>query len=232
MKFPFLFRRAAALAYDTRKIICKFTCVAVFSLSASVAAAGTVTIAALGDSLTHGYGLPPDEGFTVQLENWLNARGADVEVLNAGVSGDTTAGGKARLDWTLTSEVDAIIVELGANDMLRAFDPAVTRANLDHILAETARRGLPTLLAGISAPANYGPDYKREFDSIFPDLAAEHGALLYPQFFAAIGADEDIEAARKLMQSDGIHPNAEGVAAIVADIGPLVEELVRRARAE
>jgi acyl-CoA thioesterase-1 len=232
MKFPFLFRRAAALAYDTRKNICKFTCIAGFALFAPAAMAGTVTIAALGDSLTHGYGLPPAEGFTVQLEQWLNARGADVAVVNAGVSGDTSAGGRARLDWTLTPEVDAVIVELGANDMLRGFDPALTRGNLDAILAEIAARGLPTLLAGVTAPSNYGAEYKQEFDAIYPDIAQKYGALLYPQFFAAIGADQDIEAARKLMQPDGIHPNAEGVAAIVADIGPLVEQLARRARGE
>ncbi len=191
-----------------------------------------MTIAALGDSLTHGYGLPPEEGFTVRLEEWLNARGADVVIVNAGVSGDTTAGGKARLDWTLTPEIDAVIVELGANDMLRGFDPALTRANLDAILEGVAARGLPALLAGIRAPSNYGPDFKRDFDAIYPDLAAKHDALLYPDFFAGLDAEADIEAARKLMQSDGIHPNAEGVDRIVADIGPLVAELARRAREE
>ncbi len=232
MKSPSFLSRVAALAYDTHRFICKFTAVAVFSLAAPLAAAETVTIAALGDSLTHGYGLPPEEGFTVRLEEWLNARGADVVIVNAGVSGDTTAGGKARLDWTLTPEIDAVIVELGANDMLRGFDPALTRANLDAILEGVAARGLPALLAGIRAPSNYGPDFKRDFDAIYPDLAAKHGALLYPDFFAGLDAEADIEAARKLMQSDGIHPNAEGVERIVADIGPLVAELARRAREE
>ncbi len=232
MKSPSFASRAAVLAYDTHRFICKFAAVAVFSLTAPLAAAETVTIAALGDSLTHGYGLSPEEGFTVRLEEWLNARGEDVVIVNAGVSGDTTAGGKARLDWTLTPEIDAVIVELGANDMLRGFDPALTRANLDAILEGVAARGLPALLAGIRAPSNYGPDFKRDFDAIYPDLAAKHDALLYPDFFAGLDAEADIEAARKLMQSDGIHPNAEGVDRIVADIGPLVAELARRAREE
>ncbi len=189
-----------------------------------------VTIAALGDSLTHGYGLPPDQGFVPQLQEWLRARGLDVTVLNAGVSGDTTAGGLARLDWTLTPEVDALIVELGANDFLRGIDPAAARANLDAILTRAGDAGLPVLLIGLPAPGNYGADYKQQFDAIWPDLAAKHGTLLVTSFFRGLatpGADPAAERER-VMQPDGTHPNAEGVARIVADIGPEVAALVAR----
>jgi acyl-CoA thioesterase I len=182
-------------------------------------------IAALGDSLTQGYGLPEAEGFVPQLEAWLRANGApEAEVINAGVSGDTTAGGLARVDWALDGDVDAVIVALGGNDLLRGIDPSTTRANLDGILAATEARDLPVLLAGLPAPGNYGPDYKAEFEAIFPDLAAEYGAILYPSFLAGIG--ERLDTAGPLMQPDGIHPNAEGVAAIVEDIGPVVLELI------
>lgn len=194
------------------------------------AAAEPVTIAALGDSLTHGYGLPPDQGFVPQLQAWLRARGLDVTVLNAGVSGDTTAGGLARLDWTLTPEVDALIVELGANDFLRGIDPATARANLDAILTRAGDAGLPVLLIGLPAPGNFGPDYKQQFDAIWPDLAAKHGTLLVTSFFRGLatpGADPAAERER-VMQPDGTHPNAEGVARIVADIGPEVAALVAR----
>ncbi|MGM0585532.1 MAG: arylesterase [Pseudomonadota bacterium] len=203
---------------------------ALLALAPPVAAAQTV-IAALGDSLTHGYGLPEEEGFVPQLEAWLRERGHDVRLINAGVSGDTSRGGRSRLDWTLTPEVDAVIVELGGNDLLRGIDPAETRANLDHILSELDRRGLPALLAGLPAPGNYGQDWKREFDAIFPELAEKHDALLHPNFMAAIGGPEDRDEAAKLMQPDGIHPNADGVARIVEDIGPLVEKLIARAEA-
>jgi acyl-CoA thioesterase-1 len=198
---------------------------------ASVAEAETTTIAALGDSLTHGYGLAPEDAFPAQLERWLEARGHDVEVINAGVSGDTTRGGLSRLDWTLSDEVDAVIVELGGNDLLRGIDPAESRANLDAILAELDARGLPALIAGLPAPGNYGPDFKREFDAMFPELAEKWGAILYPNFMAALSEREDRAEAMRLMQEDGIHPNAEGVAAIVEAIGPSVERLVERARA-
>lgn len=212
------------------------TLVLLTSLAGVSVADETVTVAALGDSLTHGFGLPPAEAFPAQLEAWLRARGHDVAVLNAGVSGDTTAGGLARLDWTLSGEVDAVIVELGGNDLLRGIDPAASRANLDAILAELSSRGLPALVAGLPAPLNYGPDFKRDFDGMFPELATRYEALHYENFMQAITPDglETADArarALKLMQSDGIHPNAEGVARIVEDIGPLVEELVARARA-
>jgi acyl-CoA thioesterase-1 len=188
------------------------------------------TILALGDSLTQGYGLPEAEGFVPQLQGWLRENGVpDAIVINGGVSGDTTAGGLARIGWSLTDEVDAVIVALGGNDLLRGIDPAASRANLDGILTEVGDRGLPVLLAGLPAPSNYGPEYKAEFEAMFPELAEAHGAIYYPSFLAGMGEGRDIAAVRALMQPDGLHPNAEGVAAIVEGIGPMVLELLAAA---
>lgn len=200
-----------------------------FAAAGPVAAAET-TILALGDSLTHGYGLAEADGFVPRLQEWLRARGHDVEVINAGVSGDTTRGGLSRLDWSLTPEVDAVIVELGGNDLLRGMDPAASKANLDEILTRLQAKGLPALLTGLPAPLNYGQDWQEAFDAMYPALAEAHGALLYPNFLAGIGGLGDREAARALMQADGIHPNAEGVKKVVEGIGPTVEELIARAK--
>lgn len=192
------------------------------------AAADAVVIAMLGDSLTQGYGLPPRDGLVPRMKAWLEDRGHEVDLINAGVSGDTSAGGLARLDWTLTPEVDALVVELGANDMLRGIDPAVTRANLDSILSGAVDRGLPVLLVGVKATGNYGPDYKAAFDAIYPDLAQIHGARLYPDFFAPLVAADDGTAATRgrLIQPDGLHPTAAGVALVVEALGPQVEALI------
>ncbi len=195
-------------------------------------AAQPATLLALGDSLTHGYGLPQQDGFVPQLESWLRERGHEVEVVNAGVSGDTTRGGLSRLDWSLTSEVDAVIVELGGNDLLRGIDPASSHENLDAILTQLGERGLPALLAGLPAPRNYGDDWKDAFDAMYPDLAEEHGAILYPNFLQGLGGDDNRDIPRDLIQADGLHPTAEGVAKIVAHIGPEVERLLERARAD
>jgi acyl-CoA thioesterase-1 len=196
-------------------------------LTGTAAAAEPVTIAALGDSLTQGYGLMQEDGFVPQLEAWLQGQGADVTVINAGVSGDTTAGGLSRVAWTLTPEVDAMIVTLGGNDLLRGIDPENSRANLEGILQAASEAGVEVLLVGMEAPGNYGPDYKAAFDSIYPDLAAEFDVPLVPSFFEGLLADGDIEAARaRYMQADGIHPNPEGVALIVAEIGPAVLDLI------
>lgn len=189
-----------------------------------------MTVAALGDSLTQGYGLPQGDGFVPQLEMWLKERGHDAIVINAGVSGDTTAGGLSRIDWTLTPEVDALIVALGGNDLLRGIDPASSRANLDAILARAAEAEVPALLVGMSAPGNYGADYKAAFDAIYPELAEAYGTLYAPSFLGALEDLPDREAAiADFLQPDGIHPNAEGVALIVEALGPAVEDLVRRA---
>ncbi|CAN0599857.1 unnamed protein product, partial [Ectocarpus sp. 12 AP-2014] len=155
-------------------------------VSAGAVSAEPVTIAALGDSLTQGYGLPADEGFVPQLSGWLTAHGADVQVINAGVSGDTTAGGLSRIAWTLTDDVDALIVALGGNDLLRGLDPAVSRANLDGILRVATEKGLPILLIGMDAPANYGADYETAFDAMYPALAQEYGTLYHPNFLDAL----------------------------------------------
>lgn len=188
---------------------------------AGAAQAEPVTVAALGDSLTQGYGLLPEEGFVPQLEGWLREAGLDVVVQNAGVSGDTTAGGLARVGWTLAPEVDAMIVALGGNDLLRGIDPATSRANLRGILEAAQVAGVPVMLVGMEAPTNYGPEFKAAFDGMYPDLADEFGAALYPTFFDGLLAEGDMEAARaRFMQGDGIHPNAEGVRVIVAAMGP------------
>ncbi|WP_425450825.1 arylesterase [Pseudoroseicyclus aestuarii] len=195
------------------------------------ASAQQVTVAALGDSLTAGYGLPQDAGFVPVLQDWLDARGADADLVNAGVSGDTTAGGLARLDWTLTEDVDALMVNLGGNDFLRGLDPAEVRANLSAILGGAAERDLPVLLVGIEATANYGAEYQARFNAVYADLAQEYEVLYYPSFFAPLTAGGDLDDARqRYMQDDGIHPNAEGVTLIVEAIGPSVEALVDEAR--
>lgn len=211
----------------------KFFVGLMFCLCAPWAAAAQVTIAALGDSLTQGYGLPAEQGFVPQLQDWLRAQGADVALLNAGVSGDTTAGGAARVGWTLTPEVDAMIVTLGGNDLLRGIAPEVARGNLESILQAAREAGIAVLLVGMQAPGNYGPDYKTEFDAIYPDLAAQYGTLYAQSFFAGLeGLRDDPAALTRYMQPDGIHPSAEGVARIVAALGPTVLELVARAERE
>ena len=206
--------------------------VATLALSSSVFA-GPVTIVALGDSLTAGYGLADQsEGLVPQLEGWLRAKGADVLVQNAGVSGDTTAGGLARVGWALGPEADALIVTLGGNDMLRGLDPGSSKASLGGILKEAQARGLPVLLVAMKAPGNFGPEYKVAFDGMYADLAAQYGALLADDFFAGLrtaGADpSDPASLAAFMQADGIHPNPEGVRLIVDGLGPKVQELLAR----
>ncbi|MBW4709794.1 arylesterase [Roseobacter sp. YSTF-M11] len=192
--------------------------------------ADEVVIAALGDSLTQGFGLVAEQGFVPQLQAWLDSRGAEVQVINAGVSGDTTAGGLSRVAWTLTPEVDALIVALGGNDLLRGIDPSVSRANLDGILKAADAAQVDVLLVGMQAPGNYGPEYKEAFDAMYPDLAWEYGTLFAPSFFAGLDADGgDPASVRADMQPDGIHPNAGGVAKIVAALGPEVLALIERA---
>ncbi|WP_299618114.1 arylesterase [uncultured Tateyamaria sp.] len=193
--------------------------------------AQAVTIAALGDSLTQGYGLPVEDGFVPQLEGWLTAAGHDVRVINAGVSGDTTAGGLSRAAWTLTPDVDAMIVALGGNDLLRGIDPEVSRANLGGILQAADAANVPVLLIGMQAPGNYGPEYKAAFDGMYPELAAEFGTLYLDSFFAGLGSvGTDPADVRQYMQADGVHPNATGVARIVEGVGPLAVELIAVAK--
>jgi acyl-CoA thioesterase-1 len=189
---------------------------ALLPLAAAPAAAEPAQIVALGDSLTAGYGLPAEESFTAQLQARLRQMGHDVVVHNAGVSGDTTAGGLARLDWALAGPVDLVLVELGANDGLRGIDPAETRRNLDAILAELGRRGHKVLLAGMLAPPNLGAEYGSEFNAIYPELSEKYAAPIYPFFLDGVAAQP------RLNQADGIHPNAAGVALIAERIAPFV----------
>ncbi|MCI2400648.1 arylesterase [Aliiroseovarius subalbicans] len=195
---------------------------------ASGAQAEPVTILALGDSLTAGYGLAdPQDGFVPQLEGWLQAQGAEVVVLNAGVSGDTSAGGAGRVAWSLTDNVDAVIVALGGNDMLRGIDPTVLHTNLSAILDEITGRDLPALLVGTPATGNYGPHYRSAFDAVYPDLAQTYGVDLFPSFLQGLqDIGDQTRVVREFLQPDGLHPNAQGVGLIVAAMGPAVLELI------
>lgn len=192
------------------------------------AQAETTTILALGDSLTAGYGLPQGEGFVPQLESALIAEGLDVQVINAGVSGDTSAGGAARLGWILTDEIDFALVALGGNDMLRGIAPNETRRNLSSILTELDRKGIPTLLIGVLATANFGESYRTDFEKVFLDLAREFNVDLVPNFLEGIAAAGSYSDAQRLyLQADGLHPNRQGVGLIVDKITPSVVSLVR-----
>lgn len=175
-----------------------------------------IRIVAFGDSLTAGYLLGPLQSFPAQLQAALDARGLNVEVANAGVSGDTVAAGLARLDWAVPAGTDMVIVELGANDALRGLSPANARSGLDQILTRLKSRGIALLLTGMRAPEGLGPDYAKAFDSIYSDLAQKHGVALYPFFLDGVALDAGLNL------SDGLHPNAKGVAVIVQRILPSV----------
>jgi acyl-CoA thioesterase-1 len=181
-----------------------------------------VTIVAFGDSLTAGLGLAANEAFPAQLQRALAVKGVAAAVVNAGVSGDTTAAGSSRLEWSVPDGTDAVILELGANDALRGIDPAVTRQALDTMLRRLKERKIPVLLCGMLAPPNLGNEYDEAFNAIYPELAAASGAILYPFFLAGVAADP------ALNQHDGMHPTAAGVAVIVKRIMPQVEELIAR----
>jgi acyl-CoA thioesterase I len=196
---------------------------AVLALIPHAVAARTLRLVALGDSLTAGLGLAPGKAFPDQLEAALRAKGWDVKVINAGVSGDTAEDGLARYEWAIPTDADALIVELGANDMLRGLSPEVTKAALAAIMGKARAARLPTLLAGMQAAPNLGGEYDKEFDAIYPELAAAYGASLYPFFLNGVAGDP------KLNQPDGLHPNAEGVEVIVQKILPSVETLLKLA---
>jgi acyl-CoA thioesterase-1 len=192
-------------------------------------AAEPIVIAALGDSLTQGYGLPAEDGLVPQLQSWLDQNGADVQLVNAGVSGDTTAGGLSRVGWTLTPDVDGMIVALGGNDLLRGLDPSVSRANIDGILNAAQTANVEVLLIGMTAPGNYGPEYKSSFDALYPELAKQYEAEFLSNFFAGLavnGTLPDLSQVQAFFQPDGVHPNKEGVAKIVTAMGPKVLDLI------
>jgi acyl-CoA thioesterase-1 len=188
----------------------------------AASAGGEIVIVALGDSLTAGYQLPQPAAFPEQLEKALKSRGADVKVINAGVSGDTAADGLARLDWALPDNADAVILELGANDALRGIPVAETTKMLDNILGRLKARKLPVLIAGMEAPRNWGPDYAGAFRAMYAELSRKYEAQLYPFFLDGIAMDPSLNL------SDGLHPTEKGVARIVERILPSVEELIRR----
>lgn len=207
--------------YGSRRSAVNLGAAAAFALLVAVAAPAPAApsglrILAFGDSLTAGYGLPEADAFTTRLQAALAAHGIRAMVLDGGVSGDTTAGGLARLDWALGDRPDLVILELGANDALRGIDPATARANLDAMLAKLRAAGVPVLLAGMLAPPNLGPDYAAAFNPIYPELAAKYGVPLYPFFLDGVARDP------ALNQADGIHPNAAGVRVIVGRLLPLL----------
>lgn len=193
---------------------------------ANTVQAETLKIVALGDSLTAGFGLERGQGFVPQLQAKLIAEGYDVEIINAGVSGDTTSGGRSRLNWSVGPEADGVILELGANDMLRGLPVKSARDNLDAIVAGLNERQLPTLIAGMHAAPNLGKEYGQEFDAIYPDLAKKYSTLLYPFFLEGVAGDATLN------QPDGLHPTKEGVAVIVKNILPSVKELIEKIKAK
>ena len=205
----------------TRGALLSIVLLLIMSASGQVAAA-PVKILALGTSLTQGYGLPPGTEFTVQLQAALKREGIDTVVTNAGVSGDTSAGGRARLDWSLADRPDAVIVELGSNDMLRGIPPSETEKNLRAILTKLKTARIKVLLTGMHAQRNLGADYVKQFDAIYPRLAKEFGVLFYPFILDGVALNP------KLNQADGMHPNPAGVKVMVARILPLVKKLVAR----
>lgn len=187
----------------------------------SQAAAKTLQIVAFGDSLMAGYQLPAEDAFPAKLEAALKAKGYDVAITNASVSGDTTADGLARADWSIPDGTDGVIVELGANDALRGLSPEETRKNLEAILGRLKDRRIPVLIAGMQAPPNLGAEYATRFNAIYPDLAKEYGAPLYPLFVKAYALSPELKL------DDGMHPNAKGVDAAVADFLPVAKDFVK-----
>jgi len=204
-----------------------FACAAALAVmiapaSAPLAQAQPLRLVVLGDSLTAGYGLPQEAAFPAVLERVLKAKGYRVEIANAGVSGDTSSGGLDRLDWSVPDGTDGVIVELGANDMLRGLDPAVPRRAIGAIVERLKARNIPVMLAGMYASRNLGPDYVQKFDSLYPDIAKRHDLVLYPFFLDGVAGE------RSLNLPDGLHPTAKGVEIIVERILPTVESFIGR----
>ena len=215
---PTLPRRARLAMRGTAIALCG----ALFgaSLGSAPAVAKTTEILAFGDSLTSGFGLPPAEALPTRLEAKLREDGLAVHVVNGGVAGDTTAGGLARLDWALAEKPDLVILELGANDMLRGIDAATVRANLDAMITKIQASGAKLLLTGMQASPNFGEEYQRDFNRIYPELAQVRGVPLYPFLLDGVALDP------KLNQPDGLHPNESGVGIIVDHIAPYVARLI------
>src|SRR5580704_14536495 len=217
-----------ARSYGWRRAVVQIAVAALIGATpaALAHAEAPVKIVALGDSLTAGYGLPDKEGFVPQLQTTLTTNGLSVEIQNAGVSGDTASDGLARLDWSVPQGTDAVIVELGANDMLRGINPDITRRALDTIVSRLTERHIAVLICGMRAAPNLGPEYGQAFARIYPELAAKYGAQLYPFFL------DGVAAVPGMTQHDGLHPNAVGVGVIVQRILPKVRELIGGVRAQ
>ena len=206
-----------------KSLIITFICALQFTLVMPVAAkAERVKILALGDSLTAGYGLGPGDGFVDILQAHLDEKGFDVELINAGVSGDTTKGGLARLDWALFDQPQRAIVALGGNDMLRGLSPQQSYDNLQAILKKLETENIPVLLAGMLAPANMGAEYQTEFDAIYPKLAEEFDVIFYPFFLEGVALEPTLN------QPDGLHPNKEGVKIMENKITPFIQALIEK----
>jgi acyl-CoA thioesterase-1 len=200
--------------------LCLLAAVPALAQSAAATAARPIRMVVLGDSLSAGLGLAAAAAFPQRLQKSLQDKGIDIDMINAGVSGDTSSGGRDRLDWSVPDGTDAVIVELGANDALRGIDPAITRAALSDIVGRLKARGIAVLLCGMIAPPNYGADYAARFNAIYPDLAKSFAVPLYPFFLEGVATDP------RLNQADGIHPTAEGVDVIVRNMLPTVQALV------
>ena len=188
--------------------------------SSDAAGPSAPVVVMFGDSITAGYGLPEDQALPNQLEAWFEQNGLAVEIRNGGLSGDTTSGGRARVDWTMSEDVDVAIVALGGNDMLRAIPPDETAKNLESIINQIQSRDIRVILAGMVARPNYGPDYADAFNQIYPDLAEQYDVALYPFLLDGVAADPDLN------QPDGIHPNEDGVAKIVSNLGPFLNAIL------
>ncbi|KLK92087.1 GDSL family lipase [Microvirga vignae] len=201
---------------------CAAALAAMIAPSTAPARDGTLRLVALGDSLTAGYGLPQEAAFPVALEKALKAKGYKVEIANAGVSGDTSSGGLDRLDWSIPDGTDGVIVELGANDMLRGLDPAVTRRSIETIVERLKAKNIPVMLAGMYASRNLGQDYVQKFDTIYSDIAKKYDLVLYPFFLDGVAGE------RSLSLPDGLHPTVKGVEIIVDRILPTVEGFLTR----
>ena len=198
------------------------TVILLFVFFSSAQADNQIRILMLGDSLTQGYGLEEKKGLVPKLQNWLSTNNVEVLLINGGVSGDTTLGGFERLDWLLTPNIDGVVVALGGNDLLRGFDPKFTKNNLQAIFKNLKSKGINSVIVGTISPLNYGPQFKKEYDAIYPSLAKEYNLFYIDSLFSPLIDKKTQEISVNLLQADGIHPNEKGVEAIVNYIGPVI----------
>ena len=200
------------------------TIILLFVFSSFAHADSPIRILMLGDSLTQGYGLEEKKGLVPKLQNWLSTNNVEVLLINGGVSGDTTLGGFERLDWLLTPNINGVVVALGGNDLLRGFDPKFTKNNLQAIFKNLKSKGINSVIVGTISPINYGPQFKKEYDAIYPSLAREYNLSYIDSLFSPLIDKKTREISVNLLQADGIHPNEKGVEAIVNYIGPVIKD--------